>query len=110
MSTRITKPWRLLTKDEINGLPAQLGVYQLSSDASTVDFVGYAGAKSQFGLRGELSRWLGTDRYFRIEITTAYMTRFRELLMIFEADHGYLPETDQIVPGLGRLSPMGDNV
>jgi hypothetical protein len=89
-------------------LPGHMGVYELADDAGRVIYIGCAGGRSRFGLRGEvqdaLARIDGASR-FRIEITTAYLTRHRELLMRHQAVHGGLPAANEPVPGLGRLSP-----
>jgi hypothetical protein len=45
---------------------------------------------------------------FRVEVNQQYHTRFRELLMVHQADHGQLPPANAEDPpiGLGRLSPL----
>jgi len=86
-----------------------MGVFELADEADNILFVGYAGGRSLFGLRGELASALRNSRAtrYRYEVTTAYLTRYQELLMVYEADHGGLPpENDSTgVPTLGRLSP-----
>lgn len=93
---------------EAAALPGHMGVYELADAAGRVVFIGCAGGRSRFGLRGEvcdaLARIEGASR-FRVEITTAYLTRHRELLMRHQAAHGALPAGNGPVPGLGRLSP-----
>ena len=108
MGIRLDKPWRPL--HTASQLPGQLGVYQLGNDAGDVLLVGYAGGRSTFGLRGEVEtarESVPTATRFRVEITTAYLTRYQELLMLHRADHGTLPPHNEPVPGLGRLSPSG---
>lgn len=110
VGVRMTKPWRRLCHDEVRRLGGQLGVYEIAVADGEVVRIGYAGGRSMFGLRGELERELaarGEDRYaFRTEVTTAYLTRWRELLMVHRADHGRLPaENEAEGPRLGRLSP-----
>ena len=114
MAIRLTKPWRALEADEVARLPGQLGVYQVAGEASEagesgdVLFIGVAGGRSRFGLRGELEAELarrGPGFRFRVEVNTQYHTRFRELLMIHRADHGTLPPENEAPPGLGRLHP-----
>ncbi|MBK80824.1 MAG: hypothetical protein CMQ43_07915 [Gammaproteobacteria bacterium] len=89
-------------------LPGHMGVYELADAAGRVLYIGCAGGRSRFGLRGEvcdaLGRIDGASR-FRVEVTTAYLTRHRELLMRHQAAHGGLPAANGPVPGLGRLSP-----
>ena len=120
MAIRLTKPWRALEADEVARLPGQLGVYQVAGgageagetgetgEAGDVLFIGVAGGRSRFGLRGELEAELarrGPGFRFRVEVNTQYHTRFRELLMLHRADHGTLPPENEAPPGLGRLHP-----
>lgn len=96
--------------DEVlDALPGHMGVFELADDHDEVRFIGYAGGRSLFGLRGEIRQWLdetGTTR-FRYEITTAYLTRYQELLMRYVARQGGLPPDNEAsrVGRLGRLSP-----
>lgn len=84
-------------------------MFELADDADRVIFIGFAGGRSLFGLRGELDDLLASTKatQFRYEVNTAYLTRYQELLMVHFADHGYLPiENDPAeVNNLGRLSP-----
>ncbi len=111
MAIALTKPWRPLTEGEVAKLAGQMGVYELGNEAGEAVYVGYAGGKSLFGLKGELSRILGEEprraASFRVEVTTAYMTRYRELLMAHVAASGAVPEQNrnERLPSLGRLSP-----
>lgn len=88
-------------------LPGHMGVFELTDAAGAVIYLGYAGGRSLFGLRGEIESAAGRldAEGFRYEVTTAYLTRFQELLMLHEARHGRLPAGNDPVPGLGRLSP-----
>jgi len=107
MSIRLEKTWLPLTAANLKAVKGQLGVYQLGSEEDGVTFIGYAGGKSLFGLKGELQSRLasGPDTSFRLEVTTAYQTRYRELLMIHIADHGVPPRDNGDLPRLGKLSP-----
>lgn len=107
---RLDKPWRPLTADEAARLPGQLGVYQIADATGTVLFIGHAGARSAFGLRSELQREArerGRGCQFRVEVNQQYRTRWFELLMVHQADHGALPPDNakSPPPNLGRLSP-----
>lgn len=86
-----------------------MGVYELSSPKGEVIFIGYAGGRSVFGLRGELEakRVASDDReaWFRFEVTTAYLSRYKEVLMVHFADHGSLPAENDAGEAVGRLSP-----
>lgn len=100
------KPWRPF--ENLDALPGHMGVYEIGDDDGVVLFVGYAGGRSLFGLRGEIQaaveRIPGASR-FRYEVTTAYLTRYQELLMAHRAHSGHLPRDNADVAGLGRLSP-----
>jgi len=106
---RLDKPWQKLTPDEATRLPGQLGVYQIADAQGTILFIGQAGARSAFGLRSELQREArerGDGCQFRVEVNMQYRTRWFELLMVHQADHGSLPRDNaQDPPPLGRLSP-----
>ena len=108
MAIRLTKPWRPLEADEVARLPGQLGVFQIGGPAGEVLRIGVAGGRSRFGLRGELDAELarrGPGFRFRVEVNIQYHTRFLELLMVHQADHGALPRENVAPPGLGRLRP-----
>ena len=106
MSIRLEKPWQPL--ETVAELPGQLGVFQLGNAGGEVLYIGYAGGKSQFGLRSAIADALThveAAAGYRLEITTAYLTRYQELLMVHQADHGQLPQANEPVDRLGRLSP-----
>ena len=107
---RLDKPWRPLTAEEIARLPGQLGIYQIADAAGTMHYIGQAGARAPFGLRSELQRELaerGPDYQFRVEVNMQYRTRWLEMLMVHQHDHGSLPPDNakNPPPALGRLSP-----
>jgi hypothetical protein len=106
----MNKPWLPLTLESVNRLKGQLGVYQIQDPSGQVVFIGYAGGRSQFGLRGELERELANrdpGHNFRYEVSMQYMTRYKELLMVHAADQGELPADNRKAPPhrLGRMSP-----
>jgi hypothetical protein len=107
VAVRLTKAW--VPVDEIlNRLKGNLGVFQLADAQQHIIFIGFAGGKSQYGLKGEVSATLANIpdcRFVRCEVTTAYHTRYRELLMAHVADHGALPIHNPPIK-LGRLSPV----
>ncbi|HUS98117.1 MAG TPA: hypothetical protein VMX97_15425 [Hyphomicrobiaceae bacterium] len=108
----MTKPWQVLSEELVAKLPGQLGVYQLADAEGRVVMIGYAGGHSLFGLQGVLVSEAVTRRHgavqYRCEVNTAYLTRYRELLMLHVADHGALPVGNEDAPpvDLGRLSPL----
>lgn len=83
-----------------------MGVFELADSTERVVYIGTAGANSRFGLQGELRSSLGLAAMFRYEVTTVYLTRQRELLMVYYADHGAYPERHSLeeLRNLGRLS------
>jgi hypothetical protein len=110
MRLRLDKPWRKLTAETAAALPGQLGVYQVADAGGAILFIGHAGARSPFGLRSELQREFkvrGDGCQFRVEVNQQYRTRWLELLMVHQADHGSLPvdNAKNPPPNLGRLSP-----
>jgi len=104
---RLEKPWIPLQSAAVQRLPGQLGVYQIADERRRVIYVGVAGGKSLFGLRGEVEKHLDDagKRFFRVEVNQQYETRWRELLMLHRADHGDLPELNrgESLPRLGRI-------
>ena len=101
---RLSKPWTDLSAPNIAALPAQLGVYQIADAEGRVLVIGYAGGRELFGLRSALERELERPgaTSFRHELTHGYMTRWEELIMIHQADHGRLPDGNQ-----DHLHPVG---
>src|SRR6056297_2329150 len=93
---RMNKPWRPLTPAEADKVAGNLGVYQLANDAGEILYIGVAGGKSLFGLRGEIQEQAKSPpegaTQFRLEVNTSYRTRHRELLMAYQHDNeGRLP-------------------
>ena len=110
MRLRLDKPWQPLTAETAARLPGQLGVYQVADASGIILYIGQAGARSPFGLRSELQREAherGTGCQFRVEVNQQYRSRWFELLMVHQADHGALPPDNakDPPPNLGRLSP-----
>jgi hypothetical protein len=109
MGIRLNKPFLTLIADEVTKVSATLGVFELADDNDKVVYIGYAGGRSLFGLRGTLMDMIEktSASQFRVEINSAYLTRYQELLMVHIADHDGLPiENDERERlNLGRLSP-----
>ena len=97
-----SKPWRPV--GEWHGVWGQLGVFELADAAQNVLFVGMVGGRSRFGLRGaiEAAAEEHSAACYRCEITSAYLTRYREVLMRYERSHGALPPHAPALQ-LGRL-------
>lgn len=109
MKLRLDKPWKPLDAENVAALPGQLGVYQIADAGGAVSRIGFAGAKTLFGLRSALEKELQlhpAGAQFRVEVNTQYQSRWRELLMLHKADHGQLPaeNVDDAPSNLGRLS------
>ncbi len=111
MAVRLDKPWRSLDAAALASVGGQLGVFELADAASQRIFIGVAGGRSTFGLAGELraaAERIPAATQFRLEVTTAYSTRYQELLMACLADDGELPSANDPTEAqrLGRLSPL----
>lgn len=112
MAIRLDKKWIELNDETVRALSGQLGVYQLGNADGEVLYIGVAGGRSLFGLRGEIGKALSDPpagaTCFRYEVNSCYSTRHQELLMVFKADHDRLPvaNTDVDETRLGRLSPL----
>lgn len=89
---QIRSAWRPLDRVEADRLEPATGVYELRAEGR-VQRIAYAGARSQFGLRGELRALAASSSgvEFRVEVTSAYLSRWHELLAAHLADHGCLP-------------------
>jgi hypothetical protein len=103
----IRAPWQDLDTAATAALPAATGVFEIERDGSVIR-VGYAGARSLFGLRGVLTDLAAHEpgAHFRAEVTTAYLSRWRELLGAHLAEHGALPPGNAAEQP-ARLRPIG---
>ena len=91
-------------------LPGQLGVYQIADAKGAVLYIGHAGGAlavrpaQRAAARGRRSAAPASQ--FRVEVNMQYRTRWFELLMVHQADHGGLPpDNAKNPPPLGRLEP-----
>lgn len=115
----LEKPWQAWRpgREHERAISNTLGVYEIGDEHGDVIYIGFAGGRSLFGLRGELkAHFEGTanvvtaerGRLFRYEVTMQYMSRFRDLLQRYYAEHGRLPpgneQPGEDIPTLGRLS------
>jgi hypothetical protein len=109
MAVRLDKPWLPLTAENVARLTGHLGVYQLADAAGEIVYIGMAGGRSPFGLKGVMTDALQAPpagaTLFRYEVNMAYHTRYVELLQAYQYDHGCLPvgNVDIDVRRLGRL-------
>ena len=108
MAVRLTQPW-MPADEALSRLRGNLGVFELADDDDYVVFIGFAGGDSLFGLKGAVAAALEQvtqATQVRFEVSNAYHTRFRELLMAYQADHGRLPAANPpLTFKLGKLSP-----
>lgn len=113
----INKPWTPYVEQEMRHLPGNLGVYEIGDADGAVVYIGYAGGRSLFGLKGVIRDHF-SDREtnpilsqraasYRYEINQMYLTRHTDLLMRHREDHGAVPDgneaSDQPLPRLGRF-------
>ena len=111
MAVRMDKAWLPLSLENVVKLAAHMGVYQLANDQGDILYIGMAGSRSLFGLKGELKKAVEDPpvraTQFRFEVNMAYRTRHMELLQTYLSDHGGLPEgnTDVDANNIGRIRP-----
>ncbi len=111
MPIRMTKAWTPLDSASVKKLSGQLGIFQLADAKGDVVYIGFAGGRSLFGLRGEVEKSLKEPpsgaTQFRVEVNQQYTTRYQELLMVHVHDHGDVPSGNKgkPLPKLGRMSP-----
>ena len=109
MAVRLDKSWMPLTEEHVADAPGHLGVYQLADAAGEIVYIGVAGGRSLFGLKGALTDMLHMPpagaTQFRYEVNMAYHTRYFELLQAYRNDYDRLPagNTDVDEQSLGRL-------
>lgn len=99
----LNKPWQPFDPQHPPRLPGALGVFEIGNDAGEVIMIGFAGGRSRYGLRSEISaRFDGTApnegfegqaRSYRYEVNMMYMTRYVELL------EKHLDATGALPPG-----------
>lgn len=111
MAVRLDKAW-LPLEEALTLLRGNLGVFQFADAAGDVIYIGFAGGRSLYGLKGEvrdMAARIPDATQVRWEVNTAYQSRFRELLWAHNADSGELPkyniELGHRPARLGRLSP-----
>jgi hypothetical protein len=98
-----------LTEENVARVTGHLGVYQLANPAGEIVYIGVAGGRSLFGLKGELAAKLQAPppgaTLFRYEVNMAYHTRYLELLQAYRHDYGRLPAGNVGIDArsLGRL-------
>ncbi len=106
---RLADRWFDLSEAEVAAMPGQLGVFEIADASGVTLELGFAGGRSQFGLRSAVAEaGARHDRAsrFRYEVTMQYWSRFEELLAVHVADHGGLPPGNA-EPGDRRIGRIG---
>ena len=102
----IRMPWTSFTNPgDISG---STGVYEIADAQGRIVYIGVAGARDLFGLRGCISQRIREGQRYRYEVTTAYLSRHAELLGRYYEQHGALPPENEPVgslPKFGSTSP-----
>jgi hypothetical protein len=118
----LRKAWQTFDAAATKAIPPVTGVYELGDEQGSVLYVGYAGGREPFGIRGCIERHFSDEepnpvvreraRRFRYEVNAQYLTRRIELLTRHRDEHGRLPEGNEApgetVPRLGRFGPAGN--
>ena len=98
MAVRLDKPWRDLNAENLARVTGHLGVYQLANDAGDILYIGVAGGRTRYGLKGEISKALDAPppgvTKFRFEVNMSYRTRHAELLEAYVKDDRRRGTTD----------------
>jgi hypothetical protein len=113
----IDKSWQPFSNTDLKSIPGTVGVYELADANGQTVFIGRAGAIEPFGLRGAIARHFSSEetnpviqkdaRAFRYQVTSQYMTRHQELLILHREEFGDVPagnaRGDQLPMTLGRF-------
>ncbi|MBI2887957.1 MAG: hypothetical protein HYY02_12205 [Chloroflexi bacterium] len=108
-SWEIRMPWAEFDPANPRALSGSNGAYELEDAEGRVVYIGYAGGKDLFGLRGKIIRHFsdqepnpairGRVRRFHYEITSMWLSRWVELLGRYrENNGGRLPEGNVAAP------------
>lgn len=117
----LNKPWQSFDPAATKEIPPVTGVYELGDEEGNVIYIGYAGGREPFGMRGRIERHFSEEegnavvreraRRYRYEVNAQYLTRHIELLTRYRDEHGRLPEGNEApgeaVPRLGRFGTAG---
>ena len=128
---RVRKPWTEWDDTiDYREIPGAMGIFEIADAEKRTLYIGKAGARSPFGLRGELFRHFSTPgrlaganwthplmgqtfpsikgraKYYRYEVNHQYYSRWLAALSRFKEDWGILPpaniEDPEETPPLGR--------
>jgi hypothetical protein len=113
----LAKPWQTFDPASSHDISPVVGVYELADDAGETIYIGVAGGREPFGVRGRIERHFSPDepnavireraRRYRFEINLQYLTRYVELLTRYRDANGRLPtgneQPGERLPRLGRF-------
>ena len=73
MAVRLDKDWIPFRAQHVDAMACHLGVFQLGNDDGDIVYIGVAGGRSRFGLKGELQSHLAAPPLgatcYRFEVT-----------------------------------------
>ena len=113
----LTKPWQTFDPARQKELSGSYGAYEIGDEHGEVIYIGYAGARSLFGLRGKIAEHFSERepnevireraRRFRYEVNSMYYSRWVDLLARYREDYEALPPGNlaghEHIPTLGRF-------
>ena len=113
----LNKPWQTFDPARQKELSGSYGAYEIGDEHGDVIYIGYAGARSLFGLRGKIADHFSERepnevireraRRFRYEVNSMYYSRWVDLLARYREDYETLPPgnlaSPEHIPTLGRF-------
>lgn len=113
----LKKAWESFDPARLKELSGSNGVYELADAQGDVIYIGYAGSKANFGLRGKIADHFseqepnaainGRVAQFRYEVNSMYYSRWVDLLSRHREDFEVLPPGNDAsaehIPTLGRF-------
>ena len=114
----LKKPWNAFDPSRLKELSGSNGVYELADEGGNVIYIGYAGSRANFGLRGKIADHFsegelnpairGRVARYRYEVNSMYLSRWVDLLGRFVEDYDRLPPgneaSDEHIPKLPRFN------
>ncbi|HLC41494.1 MAG TPA: hypothetical protein VJO34_07675 [Methylomirabilota bacterium] len=118
-SWQIRMPWTEFDPTNTKSISGSNGVYEVADEQGGVIYVGYAGGKDLFGIRGKIMQHFSSDepnpviraraRRYHYEVTSMWLSRWVEILGRHREDlGGRLPEgnetSDEPIPRLPKFT------
>lgn len=118
-SWEIRMPWTTYDADNTKAISGSNGVYEVADEEGRVIYIGNAGGRELFGIRGRIMRHFspeepnpairGRAHRYHYEVTSMWLSRWVEMLGRYREDHGgRLPEgneaSDEHIPELPRFT------